>query len=252
MDSLSVSSFVLESDILVMKDVIEAKKNYMILVSKGCGMVNIENSKLKFETGDLIFCFKDEHFYIEPETESTEYMYLLFEGVRAEDLFRRFNINVNNRLLKGFDGLLPIWRECLSRATEQTIDLSAESMLLYTFSRFSVSDDFKGGLLNQILTITEEEFIDSGFSLNTLASRLGYNSKYLSHFFRKKMNVSYSEYLRVLRIKYAINLCDHGIDSVKNVAFLSGFKDPLYFSTVFKQVTGNAPKEYMHTISKNK
>ena len=58
------------------------------------------------------------------------------------------------------------------------------------------------------------------------------------------MGVSYSEYLRTLRIKYAVSLFDHGIDSVKNVALLSGFADPLYFSTVFKKYTGLSPKEY--------
>ena len=58
------------------------------------------------------------------------------------------------------------------------------------------------------------------------------------------MGITYSEYLRNLRIRYAASLFDHGIDSVKNVAFLSGFTDPMYFSGVFKKVTGLSPKEY--------
>ena len=56
--------------------------------------------------------------------------------------------------------------------------------------------------------------------------------------------MGYSEYVRSLRIKYAVSLFDHGIDSVKNVALLSGFTDPLYFSTVFKKCLGVSPKEY--------
>jgi AraC-like DNA-binding protein len=63
--------------------------------------------------------------------------------------------------------------------------------------------------------------------------------------FREKMGVLYSEYLRSLRLKHAVLLMDHGIDSVKNVALLSGFNDPLYFSTVFRKSTGVSPKEYM-------
>lgn len=250
LDSLSVSGFVLESDLNIMKEVTEARKHYVILVSQGEGIVNIAKTKLKIEVGDLIFCFKDEVFSIEPMSEKTEYMYLLFEGIRAEELLRRFNVNANNRIFKGFDGLLPLWKESLSRANEQTIDLSAESMLLYTFSRFSMCNDSYGDLINQILNITEENFTDSDLSLRTIADELGYNSKYLSHLFKKKMNVSYSEYLQLVRVKYAVNLCDHGIDSVKNIAFLSGFADPLYFSTVFKKVTGNSPKEYMKIITK--
>jgi two-component system response regulator YesN len=61
------------------------------------------------------------------------------------------------------------------------------------------------------------------------------------------MNVCYSEYLRNLRIKYAIALLDNGIDSIKNVAILSGFSDPLYFSSVFKKMVGVSPKDYKDT-----
>jgi AraC-like DNA-binding protein len=62
------------------------------------------------------------------------------------------------------------------------------------------------------------------------------------------MGIGYAEYLRNLRIKYAVSLFDHGIDSVKNVALLSGFSDPLYFSTVFKTVVGLSPKEYLKKL----
>jgi AraC-like DNA-binding protein len=58
------------------------------------------------------------------------------------------------------------------------------------------------------------------------------------------MGVSYTDYLRSLRLKFAVSLFDRGLDSVKNVALLSGFTDPLYFSTVFKKHIGLSPKEY--------
>ena len=47
-----------------------------------------------------------------------------------------------------------------------------------------------------------------------------------------------------MRLKFAVSLFDNGIDSVKNVALLSGFSDPLYFSTTFKKIMGKTPKEY--------
>jgi AraC-like DNA-binding protein len=43
-----------------------------------------------------------------------------------------------------------------------------------------------------------------------------------------------------------------GITQIKNIAKLSGFSDPLYFSTVFKQKMGVSPKDYLKTeINKN-
>ena len=73
---------------------------------------------------------------------------------------------------------------------------------------------------------------------------MNYHPKYISHLFKEKMGVSYSEYLRSVRLKYAVTLLDHGIDSVKNVALLSGFSDPLYFSKVFKDSIGISPSGY--------
>ena len=64
------------------------------------------------------------------------------------------------------------------------------------------------------------------------------------------MGVGYTEYLRTYRIKYAVSLFEHGIDSVKNVALLSGFTDPLYFSTVFKKHIGSSPKNYIKNSAK--
>ena len=85
----------------------------------------------------------------------------------------------------------------------------------------------------------------------TIADELSYNSKYISHIFKEKMGISYSEYLRSLRLKFAVSLFDRGLDSVKNVALLSGFSDPLYFSTVFKKGMGVSPKEYRELKNSN-
>ena len=82
-----------------------------------------------------------------------------------------------------------------------------------------------------------------------IADEIGYNSKYLSHLFKEKMGVSYSEYLRSFRFKYAISLFELGISSVKNAALLSGFSDPLYFSNAFKKAIGMSPKEFISSIS---
>jgi two-component system response regulator YesN len=63
------------------------------------------------------------------------------------------------------------------------------------------------------------------------------------------MQVSYSEYLRSIRFKYSISLFELGLSSVKNVALLSGFTDPLYFSNAFKKEVGISPKEFIQRIS---
>ena len=74
------------------------------------------------------------------------------------------------------------------------------------------------------LSVDLKTYIDmrcfDNIGLKDIAEVFGYNPKYLSHYFKKKMNVTYSEYLRSFRFKYAISLFELGLDSVKNVGLL--------------------------------
>lgn len=242
-ENIMIDCFIYESntDAMTMKK--KLTYNRAILIKQGKGQFVTDGDKLAFESGYLIFAFKNENIYVLPEGDC-EYMYIDFDGLRADELFKRFYITRNNRCFQGFDGLIPLWHDSLSRASDISIDLASESILLYTFSRFSSHKDVRGDLINRIIEITEENYTLPELSVSTVANELSYNTKYISHIFKEKMGISYSEYLRNLRIKYAVSLLEHGIDSVKNVAFLSGFSDPLYFSTVFKKVVGVSPSEY--------
>ena len=243
-DGFSTRNFILETNPETMKNRYLLPCHRLVLTVRGSGQLQLGSAFLPLEPGTLIFCFSDELFSVTPE-QDCEYMYIDFSGIRADELFRRFEIRKNNRCFTGFDGMIPLWQESLSRASEKTVDLAAESMLLYSFSRLSGNISPKSSVVSKIVELSEENFRDPQLSIASIAEELGYNAKYLSHLFSEKMGVPYSEYLRSLRLKQAVLLMDHGLDSVKNVSLLSGFSDPLYFSTVFKKSTGISPKEYM-------
>ena len=246
---ISVSCFVFEADTQNINKNPMLRSHRMMLFTKGSGTAVIGGSTLDFSVGTLLFCFKNEKLLFE-HTEDCELIYINFDGLRADELFARFNINRQTRVFHDLDGLIPLWKESLSRASEITIDLASESILLYTFSRLFESCAPKNDLVNQIINISEKNFTDPDLSVSMIADKLSYNPKYISHIFKKRMGINYSEYLKSLRIKYAVSLFDNGIDSIKNVALLSGFTDPLYFSTVFKKDIGISPKEYIRSKSK--
>ena len=251
LETLTVDCFVMETNPTVMRKTFVLEKKRMILILKGEGKIYFDDSEISFVAGNLIFGFEGEKFKVSDEKD-VAYAYISFGGNRADDLFRRFNVKPINRSFGGFDGLIPLWTESLCRASEQTIDLAAESIVLYTFSRLYDSASQLSGLVSDIVDIVEKKFDDPDLSMNVIAEKLSYNPKYVSHLFKQKIGVSFSEYLRSVRIKFAVSLFDHGIDSVKNVALLSGFYDPLYFSTVFKKVVGVSPKEYAKKVLEQK
>lgn len=240
---LTVSCFIQECNPRVMQTKQLLQQYRVMLVVHGEGAFHFDHIRIPFAPGSLIFGMKGETFHAECG-DDCEYMYICFDGARAEELLRRFYIHPGFRGFAGHDGLIPLWRESLSRAEEHTIDLASESMLLYTFSRLASGDKGAAGPVSQVVEITEKQFTDASLSLAAIAESLGYNVKYLSHAFKEKMGMGYTEYLRTLRIKYAVSLFDHGIESVKNVSALCGFSDPLYFSTVFKKSVGITPREY--------
>lgn len=243
-DRLTATQFVHETDKNVYTKETKLAQNRAILVSVGTGDFYFSDIKFPYVTGTLIFGFEGETIKCISK-EDTEYMYINFEGLRCKELFHRFNITPVSRSFNNFDGMVPLWFESISRAEENSIDLICESMLLYAFSRIIKTTDENNSILEQIFEITDKSFTDSSLSLSSISNELSYNSKYLSHLFKSKVGIGYNEYLRNLRIKFAISLFDGGLDSVKNVAALSGYPDALYFSTVFKKVVGITPTEYL-------
>lgn len=245
-ESLKVSCFVLEAVAENLREKRRILQHRAILTVEGEGILHFDGEAVPFSKGSLLFGFAGEELWA--ECDDPQLLYVQFEGGRAEELFRRFGIRVGRRSFSGMDGLAPLWQESLARATEETVDLAAESVLLYTFSRLSSKGVGQNSAVDRMLALSEEEFRDPALSLAEVARRLSYHSKYLSHLFKETMGKSYSEYLCTLRIRYAVSLFDLGLGSVKNVALLSGFSDPLYFSSVFKRHVGLSPKEYRASV----
>ena len=247
-DRFETHCFVYEANHDTMQRKVALKNHRVMLVTNGKGSLNYDGSNVEFSAGQLLFAFKDELFSVTPKGDCA-YIYIDFSGTRSEVLFNRYGINSITRCQSGYEGLVPMWKNSIQQATDENIDLASEGILLYTFSRLSATSAEQNELINKIIQLTEENFSNPDLSVLYISEKLTYNPKYISHFFKEKTGMGYSEYLRTFRIKYAISLLEHGIDSIKNIAYLSGYTDPLYFSTVFKKVVGTSPTEYKKRLS---
>ena len=67
---------------------------------------------------------------------------------------------------------------------------------------------------------------------------------YIIKIFRKSFNVSLKKYLYTMRLEFALNLLLTTDNNVSEIAYRSGFSDPLYFSTSFKKRYNLSPTEY--------
>lgn len=240
---LRAVNFVLERDPEVQSREAMAKHYRIVLISDGQGTFYVDDTPVEISPGKLLFLFPGERY--RAVGERLEYFYISFEGARAQDLFRRFGVTNVTRVFSGQEGMIPFWSENLSRASEDNIDIISECVLMYAFSRLTSVRETGGSVAYLMTTYAEENYADSELSLQSLAEEWGYSPKYLSDCFKKRTGLGFSRYLKSLRIKHAVFYMDQGVESVKNVALLCGFQDPLYFSKVFRDTVGVSPREYI-------
>ena len=78
-----------------------------------------------------------------------------------------------------------------------------------------------------------------------MASFAGYTPNYLSKLFQRYTNQSIHQYLIELRLDLAMQLLQQGQHQIKEVAFLAGFNDQLYFSRLFRKNFSKSPSEIL-------
>ena len=86
---------------------------------------------------------------------------------------------------------------------------------------------------------------NNDFSVEELAGTLSISSGYLRRLFRTELNTNISSYVTRLRMEKAVELLNSREYSVSEVAYLSGFNSPQYFSTIFFNKTGMTPLGYV-------
>ena len=78
-----------------------------------------------------------------------------------------------------------------------------------------------------------------------LAAELGVSPEYFSYLFSRNIGMTFSEFLRRLRVEKARELYASGECPKQEVPYAVGFSDAKYFAQVFKAVTGESPAEYL-------
>ncbi|WP_163580543.1 response regulator [Gracilibacillus saliphilus] len=88
------------------------------------------------------------------------------------------------------------------------------------------------------------------FSLEDVSKYTDLSTNYLSNLFHEETGETFSDYLTEIRIQKAKELLQQNEATLKEISFLVGYRDPNYFSRVFKKNVGRSPKQYQMMILK--
>ena len=228
-----------------------ATKFILHLAAGGEAECFCEGERARVAEGSLFFVGCGETYSIAGNADF-EYLYITFEGRRAKEVAERIGVRRGNRVFDGFGELIPFWQDSLARTDSRNIDLMSEAVLLYTLARLEPLEHTDHRLTAAVTRLTADCFTDPDLTLAAAAAQPGYDAKYPSFVFRRETGVTYTQYLRDLRVKRAEFLMEQGVTSIQNVARLSGFRDPLYFSKVFAKAEGMSPRAYLSALEAQK
>ena len=99
------------------------------------------------------------------------------------------------------------------------------------------------GRLKKIRDFVNENYAEE-IPLQKAAQIAAMERTYFSTFFRQKVGITFSEWLRLLRVSRAIEMISTSNYSISHVAFAVGFGDLRTFERAFKQYTGKTPSEF--------
>lgn len=98
--------------------------------------------------------------------------------------------------------------------------------------------------LKDVFTVIEDNMHQEDFGIVQLCFNLNISRTQLYRKLKEVSGKSASELIREKRIQKATNLILLTDKTVNEICYELGFKDPSYFSKIFKQVTGELPSSY--------
>lgn len=234
---------------------------HYIIDGKGSYTVNNKTYNLNKNQGFLIWPNVTTYYEADKNTPWT-YMWVGFNGVKAETYLNYANLNEENLIFEYSkdDCLKNYISEMLkSREIDYSNELKLEGLLYFFMSKLveTRKDIFHEKSYKSAELYLEKsiEFIENNYSnnikINDIANYIGINRSYLTHIFKKNINMSPQEFLVNLKIDKACTLLQNTDLSIKVVANSVGYSDPLTFSKIFKKINGESPKNYKEKLSSN-
>jgi len=112
-----------------------------------------------------------------------------------------------------------------------------------------IANDEEVNFLKQATEIILNHIEDDEFSVDTLATKMAMSRSVLFRKFKALSGDSPQQYINQIRLRKAVELLQQKSLSINEIAYLTGFADPKYFSTAFKKQYGKSPREYQQGLS---
>lgn len=152
--------------------------------------------------------------------------------------------------IEGIEGEMQAQSEELknSMKTIQTLEEIKNYIRMLLKKIIGVRDTISGRRYSDIIEIAKDQirktYMSDEISLNTIAAEVGMSPRYFSSIFSKEMGKTFVEYLTEIRMDRAKELLMCSSMKTSEIGYEVGYKDPHYFSYIFKKTQNCTPKEF--------
>ncbi|MEG2669639.1 MAG: AraC family transcriptional regulator, partial [Oscillospiraceae bacterium] len=95
----------------------------------------------------------------------------------------------------------------------------------------------------KVIDIIKRDYA-SAITVQQVADELYISAYYLMHIFKEQTGKTFNQFVTEYRIKRAKEFIKRDEYKIYEIGSMVGYKDPTYFSYIFKKVTGETPKKY--------
>lgn len=152
--------------------------------------------------------------------------------------------------IEGIEGEMQAQSEELknSMKTIQTLEEIKNYIRMLLKKIIGVRDTISGRRYSDIIEIAKDQirktYMSDEISLNTIEAEVGMSPSYFSSIFSKEMGKTFVEYLTEIRMDRAKELLMCSSMKTSEIGYEVGYKDPHYFSYIFKKTQNCTPKEF--------
>ena len=225
--------------------------DYQILyIHKGCGHFFIDNEWQTIPAGSIVVYLPSEpQIYTYYAKDTPEIYWIHFSGTQSLDYLQRYHIHNcyigrHRSLTQLFDEIIlelqvhkPFFKDFTCASFLKMLPMIER----YYQSQFDSTDN--SAMIERLIVELNKSYMDP-WSIASMAQYCHLSSDYFSHQFKENTGSSPIQFLYNLRIEKAKELLLTEGLTVSEVAALVGYKDPLYFSRIFKKATGVSPKRF--------
>lgn len=235
------------------------KDFYFLYIKKGSVSLVDDNKQIVLSKDTIIYYPPNKPQKYLFTNDCTETYWIHFSGYAAFNLLSHLSINKpffeleeNIKYINIFENII------LELQTKKNnFKLRCSYLLIELLSNFALykktifTENNKFGLISddiqKVIKYMHENYAKS-LSIEVLANICHLSPYSLLHKFKKEISLSPMIYLRNLRVEQGKKLLLSTNLSISDISYLTGFKNPYYFSRVFKQVTDYSPSFYRKSL----